>query len=187
MTQPTPGGRRRIDRVLSDDFLEGLEERPLAEVRSLRGEAEQEEADLSYARRLLQGRADLVKAELARRSHPTEHAQNDAQLVAQLAGILSEGEQRSDRGLGRFLAVEPSRVDEHRRDVEAIVADAGLSNVEARSEDELRDALRRLGEHEHEISDVRFRVQQVMDRCAAEITRRYREGEARVDDLLPDA
>ncbi|HVV90822.1 MAG TPA: hypothetical protein VHB53_10035, partial [Solirubrobacterales bacterium] len=61
------GGNRRIDRVLSDGYLDGLTELPLAEVRELRNEAEQEEADLSYVRRLLQGRVDIIRAELARR------------------------------------------------------------------------------------------------------------------------
>jgi hypothetical protein len=44
----------------------------LAELRALRRDAQQEEADLSYLRRLLQGRIDILQAELAcRRSSPT--------------------------------------------------------------------------------------------------------------------
>ena len=41
---PMPGGRRRIDRVLADDFLTAIGDIPLAEVRERRHEAEQEEA-----------------------------------------------------------------------------------------------------------------------------------------------
>src|ERR1700743_2053683 len=63
-----PGGRRRIDRVLDPAFTEGIAERPLADVRLLRDEAAQEETDLSYLRRLLHARIDIVKAEQQRRA-----------------------------------------------------------------------------------------------------------------------
>src|SRR5690242_19599644 len=42
----------------------------LVELRALRRETQQKEADLSYLRRLLQGRIDILQAELARRSAP---------------------------------------------------------------------------------------------------------------------
>ncbi|NUR04488.1 MAG: aerial mycelium formation protein, partial [Streptomyces sp.] len=40
----------------------------LPELRTLRRDTQREEADLSYVRRLLQGRIDILRAELARRS-----------------------------------------------------------------------------------------------------------------------
>ena len=58
-----PGGRRRIDRVLGAGFSTGLGELGLAEVRARRDDAAQEETDLSYLRRLLHARIDLVRAE----------------------------------------------------------------------------------------------------------------------------
>src|SRR5262249_28460895 len=39
----------------------------LTELRALRRDAQRDEADLSYVRRLLQGRIDILRAELARR------------------------------------------------------------------------------------------------------------------------
>ncbi|GDY75817.1 hypothetical protein SAV31267_053020 [Streptomyces avermitilis] len=39
----------------------------LPELRTLRRDAQRDEADLSYVRRLLQGRIDILRAELARR------------------------------------------------------------------------------------------------------------------------
>jgi hypothetical protein len=180
---PVDGGRRRIDRVLSEDFLERLEQRDIAEVRALRRDAEQEEVDLSYVRRLLQGRMDLIRAELSRRSGG---AGGDEHIVEHLAEILADAG-RSDHGLGRFLSVEPSRVDEHRRAVEQVVADVDVSDVEARSDDELRAALARLEAFEADVSTQRRRVQDVMDRCTSEIGRRYKAGEANVDDLLAES
>jgi hypothetical protein len=178
---PREGGRRRIDRVLSDGFLDSLTEIPLDEVRARRGEAEQEEADLSYVRRLLQGRLDILRAELSRRSDGGDHGS----LVDQLAAILSDGPTSAPHGLGRHVTVEPSRVDEHRRAVEQLVADVGISDVVSLDNDGLREALARIEEYERAVSHNRRRVQEAMDTCTAEIARRYKSGEASVDDLLP--
>jgi hypothetical protein len=182
MTQGTPGptGHRRIDRVLAEDYLAGLSSLPMDEVRSLRKEAEQEETDLSYLRRLLQGRLDILRAELARRSG------DGGSLVDSLPQILAdEGTSASPRGLGRHIAAEPSRADSHRRHVEALVADVDLSNPSAHDESSLQRAVEVLEREEQEVSDKRRAVQVVMDASTAEITRRYRDGDAAVSDLLP--
>lgn len=177
---PLEGGRRRIDRVLGADYLAGIDALPLDDVRARRREAEQEETDLSYIRRLLQGRMDIVRAELRRRQGGSE----DGSLVDQLAAILADGPPGAPHGLGRHVTVEPSRVDEHRRAVEQLVADAGVSDVVHRSDAELADSLARLEDYERAVSRNRRRVQDVMDSCTAEIARRYQSGEASVDDLL---
>jgi hypothetical protein len=176
---PTGGGTRRIDRVLAEDYLTGLREADLGDVRALRQEAEQEEADLSYIRRMIQGRIDIVRAELNRRDGATTGS-----LVDNLASILADEPRASARGLGRHVTVEPGRVDSHRRYVESLVADVDLSDVSARTPDELAHAMRTLSEEEQSISTKRRSVQQVMDACTAEITRRYRDGEADVSALL---
>ena len=179
-TPTTPRqGNRRIDRVLAEDFLDGLQGLPLPEVRALRAEAEQEEVDLSYLRRMIQGRLDILRAELNRRD-----GTGDQDLVKGLAGILADEPRAPARGMGRHTTMEPSRADSHRRYVEALVADVDLSDTSARSTDELAHALRTLSEEEKDLSGKRRQVQQVMDACGAEITRRYRDGEADVDTLL---
>ena len=175
---PPNGGTRRIDRVLAEDYLSGLSSAPLEDVRALRTEAEQEEVDLSYIRRLIQGRLDVVRAELNRREG------GGGGLVENLAEILADEPRSPARGLGRHSAVEPSRVDSHRRYVEKLVADVDMSDVAARTPDQLAHALRVLSEEEQELSGKRRDVQAVMDACSAEITRRYRDGEADVDALL---
>jgi hypothetical protein len=181
LTSDLVAGHRRIDRVLSHGYLEGLGGLPLEEVRELRHEAEQEEADLSYVRRLLQGRVDIIKAELARRRG--EFGESGS-IIDQLPRILAD-ERTPARGLGRHSVVEPSRVDEHRRLVERLVGDSDLSALSGRTADQLEETLRNFGEHERQISEQRRAVQTVMDACASEITRRYREGEADVSALLP--
>jgi hypothetical protein len=175
-----PGGNRRIDRVLAEDFLAGLRTAELSEVRAMRAEAEQEEVDLSYLRRMVQGRIDVVRAELNRR----EGSGGNGSLIDGLAAILADEPRGPARGLGRHSSVQPSRADSHRRYVEALVANVDLSDVSARTSDELAHAMRTLSEEEQKLSAKRRAVQQVMDACSAEITRRYRDGEADVGTLL---
>lgn len=175
-------GDRRIDRVLAEDYLEGLRQASLSEVRALRDEAEQEEVDLSYVRRLIQGRMDIVRAELNRREGPGKST-----LVESLAQVLADEPRGAAHGGGRHSTIEPSRIDSHRRYVEALVADVDLSDTAARSTDELHHAMRVLSDEEQVISAKRRLVQNVMDAGSAEIGRRYRDGEADVSTVLADA
>ena len=178
---PPPQGNRRIDRVMAEGYLDGLRGLPIAEVRQLRTEAEQEEVDLSYLRRMIQGRLDILRAELTRRDSSSNQT-----LVEGLAAILADEPRAPARGLGRHSTIEPSRADNHRRYVEGLVANVDLSDVSARSTDELARAMRTLSEEEQGISTERRAVQGVMDACSTEITRRYREGEADVSTLLAE-
>jgi hypothetical protein len=181
MTQG-PTGNRRIDRVLAEDYLAGLASLPMDEVRALRKEADQEETDLSYLRRLLQGRLDILQAEADRRAGNGP----GGSLLEALPGILAdEGGQGTPHGMGRHVTVEPSRVDSHRRYVEALVADTDLSNPGGHDDAALSRLVDVLEREEAEVSANRRAVQTVMDACTAELTRRYRDGDANVSDLLP--
>lgn len=183
--QDTPAqGTRRIDRVLAEDYLAGLREAPLRDVRTLRDEAEQEEVDLSYIRRVVQGRVDIVRAELHRRDGEAGGA--GGSLVDGLAQVLADEPRPPARGMGRHSNVEPSRVDSHRRAVEALVADVDLTDTAARTSGELNEVMRVMAEQEQLLSGKRRQVQAVMDACSAEITRRYRDGEADVATLLAE-
>lgn len=172
------GGHRRIDRLLGEQHdLAALD---MEALRRLRDDAEQEETDASYLRRLLQGRIDIVAAEQRRRRDGA------GDLIAELPRILADDSGPSaPRGLGRYTAVEPSRADAHRRYVEQLVADVDLSDVSARSDGELARALEAYRDEEQRMSARRRRLQQLMDAASAEITRRYRDGEADPVALLP--
>lgn len=177
-----PGGNRRIDRVLAEGFLDRLTEVPIEELRTMRSEAEQEETDLSYLRRLLQGRMDIMRAELDRRSG----GENAKSLIDLLPGILAdEGAGSGPRGMGRHATTEPSRADMHRRHVEALVADVDLSNPAGHDDASLARVLEVLEREEATVSTNRKSVQHVMDQCTAEIARRYKDGESSIEDLLP--
>ncbi|BFO22693.1 hypothetical protein SHKM778_90810 [Streptomyces sp. KM77-8] len=61
-TQRTDSPVLPEDRAVHDLFVLGL-----TELREVRRDAQRDETDLSYVRRLLQGRIDILRAELARR------------------------------------------------------------------------------------------------------------------------
>lgn len=181
MIEVRPGGRRRIDRVLAADYAEGLTRLPLPEVRSRRDEVAQEETDLSYLRRMLHARIDIVRAEQRRRREGTTTA-----VVDELAKILADNAVGPAKGSGRFQTVEPSRAEAHRRHVEALVSDVDLSDVSARTAEQLDAALAAYVAEEASVSQRRREVQRVMDAFNAEIGSRYARGTASVDDLLAE-
>jgi hypothetical protein len=184
-TQPYEGGRRPIDRILAPGFADALGELSFADLRERRRLVEQEEVDLSYARRLLQGRLDLLRAEQESRARGTAEAgvRSDQELADDLASALADGP-RDDHGLGRHINVDPSRVGEHRRRAEQAVADVAASDPSGQDDDALVEAISRLADLEHEVSESRHQVQRVMDTLTAELGRRYASGEAKVEDVL---
>lgn len=172
------GGNRRIDKVLAEDYLANLSDLPMSDVRALRDEAGQEETDLSYLRRLLQGRIDIVGAEMTRRS-----GAEDRRLVEELPRILAEQSRTPARGLGRHQAVEPSNAGSTRR-LEEQIASIDVTDVGERDETSLQSLLDELQQTEARISERRRAVQDVFDAASAEITGRYRSGRADVAELL---
>ncbi|MET9346639.1 RsiG family protein [Streptomyces termitum] len=163
-TEPEPAGHR----------LGGLR---LAELRSLRRDAQSDEADLSYVRRMLQGRIDILRAELARRSDP------EAPVLDRLSEILADGPSRH-RSSARHVTLSTPRAEEYRRLAAEVLSEVELSDLSARTDDELHTAMGRLAGYEQEVSRRRQQLQRTADDCGTEIARRYREGEAQIDDLL---
>lgn len=153
----------------------------LPQLRELRRQVQQEEADLSYVRRLLQGRIDILRAELARRGGA------DAPLIDRLAEILADAPPPGGNTTrsARHVTLRTPRSEEYRRLAEEMLSEVELSDLTARTDDELHAAMSRLGQYEHQISRRRRTLQETANGCGSEIARRYREGEAHPDDLLP--
>ncbi|MER5637412.1 ABC transporter substrate-binding protein [Kitasatospora sp. NPDC002227] len=163
----------------------------LEELRLLRRDALEQEADLSYLRRLLQGRTDILRAELDRRqgggpvpaAAPDPAEGDPGELLDRLPAILADAP-ASVRRPARHLTLGPPRGEGYQREADALMGDVQLADLAAHPTEELLAAVERLAVHEREVSGRRQRLQRTADDCGAEITRRYREGEARVDDLL---
>ncbi len=166
------GGKRRIDRILRSDYTADLAALALEEVRRRRDECMAEREYLSLLRRLLQGRAEILRAELEARRGSGERAP----LVERLVGILAPDEPRGPvRGEAvRVTLPEPEMLRARRR-VERLVADAGLSDPSALDDGELERAVEVLLAEEREVSGTRARVLAILDRLQDELKRRYKE------------
>jgi hypothetical protein len=160
----------------------GLTRLSLPELRTLRRDAQRDEADLSYVRRLLQGRIDILRAELARRG-PASVAEHGHEVLDRLPEILTDAPARS-RSSARHVTLGTPHSEEYRRLAADMLAEVELSDLKARTDLELNTAMGRLVRYEQQVSRRRHRLQHTADDCSAEIARRYREGEAQVDDLL---
>ncbi|WP_244178589.1 ABC transporter substrate-binding protein [Streptomyces rubellomurinus] len=167
-----------------------LERLGLDQLRILRRETLEQEADLSYLRRLLHGRMDILRAELDRRpgGGPARAAaavgeQPPGDLLGRLAAILTDAPSTVRRS-ARHVTLGPPRTRESRLEADELMGDVQLADLAAHPAEELLAALERLRAHEREVSGRRQRLLRTADGCNAEITRRYRDGEARVDDLL---
>lgn len=166
-------GKRRIDRVLSPGFVEGLGELALAELRARRDDCLAEREYLSLLRRLVQGRAEILAAELAARREADRASEP---LSERLARILAPEEPRgASRGEAVRVAVPEPEMLAARRRVERLVADAGLSDPTALSDEELERAVATLEAEEREVSRQRAAVIAVLDTLQEELKRRYRE------------
>ncbi|MFD0380634.1 AmfC protein [Streptomyces sp. NPDC127112] len=149
----------------------------LPELRALRRDAQRDEADLSYVRRLLQGRIDILRAELARRTD------TEAPVVDRLSEILADAPSRRSAS-ARHVTLGTPQSEEFRLLAAEMLSDVELSDLDARTDAELHEAMARLVRFEQQVSRRRQQLQRTADDSSAEITRRYREGEAQVDDLL---
>lgn len=173
-----PAQRTEEPRLPTDPTEHDLSVLSLPELRTLRRDAQRDEADLSYVRRLLQGRIDILRAELARRSPAGEGS-----VVERLSEILTDAPARH-RSSARHVTLGTPHSEEYRLLAAEMLAEVELSDLEARTDLELHTAMGRLVRYEQQVSGRRQRLQGTADECSAEMARRYREGEAQVDDLL---
>jgi hypothetical protein len=159
-----------------------LRDLSLDELRSRRRKAEKEELDLSYVRRLIHGRIDIIKAELARRSG------NGADLIENLKTILADAPSGGKKQQGRHLGFEDAQiVNPVAQRAQIALTNAATLDLPGLSDDQLKDALAELKTHEREVSEARHGLHKRIDSMGSELTRRYREGSAQVDDLLASA
>ena len=159
-----------------------LTELSLEDLRVARRRAEKDEQDLSYVRRLLHGRIDIIKAEVRRREGSGD------ELIASLPSILADTPSGGKQPQGRHISIDDADLN-HPVAQEAHNALGSLSttNLSAVSDEELELAMESLTAHERSVSEARTLLHKKIDGMGSELTRRYREGSAQVDDLLAAA
>jgi len=167
--------QEELDEVLAAAFVDHVADVPTAELRSRRQRAEDVENRVSYARRLLQGRIDLVRAEALRRERD---GALDAVLDT-LSQVLADG-QTVPRTM---VDLRPPR-DLAPPDLDDDPLEHQVVDLRSASAERLRELAESLAEREGELSVARRRLFDVIDTLQAELVERYRSGGATVDELL---
>ena len=170
--------RRRIDIVLEPEYLEGLPELDLDEVRRRRDTATDVEAQISYYRRLLHGRMDLLDFEQRRRRGEEERT-----ILEALPDILAKGMVLgTEPALKHIETMPPLPSVTGRRLIDKIMDDGVLANLPELTDEEVSEAIERLREVETQLSGQRRQLHQVIDTLQDEMVSRYRsqQGEAQV-------
>lgn len=176
----TDRNRRRIDQVLGPDFTERVSDLPLEELRRRRDLAEEVERELSFYRRLIHGRMDLIAFELRRR-----RGEESKTLLEALPEILAEGLGGGvEPGRLRHLTVELDLPEvTGRRDIDKVLDDGATTRITTMSEEELISFQDALAAAEKPVSEQRGHLHEVIDRLQGEIIDRYRRGLAGTDTL----
>ena len=170
--------RRKTDQVFKDSYLEGLADRTIDELKSMRDECAEAENEISFERRLCQARLDILSAEL-------DHREGKAgDVISRLPEILAQ------EGGGNAMLPDrapdmtaPEGADKPRRRVEEIVGEQTLLRLPDLDVEEIRTIIDKLGEHERNLSRNRRHLHEILDRIQAEMVGRYTKGEANPDAI----
>jgi hypothetical protein len=162
---------RRIDKIRDPAFVVGLDALSLEDIRARRDDCLAEREQLSLLRRMLQGRAEILKAEVERR------AGGDAgPIVDRLSEILADDDKAVT---SRGEAVRVSLPDEEmllaRRKTERLASDVALSDPGALTDEELAAAIDALVAEEEGVSEARREVFTALDLVQDELKRRYKD------------
>jgi hypothetical protein len=173
-----------LQRLFASDYLDGVETRSLNDVRAMRAECQEAETVVSYLRRVVQGRLDVVHSFLDH--HNTGQSVGDLDAVVEdLSSIIGSGPARP-QGNGRLpsqMSPDMERVD-LTREIDDVLNAEGIGKLPTMSEDDLRVLGAKLTIIEQRISDQRKTLHERIDTLQAEIVSRYKTGEATVDGLL---
>ncbi len=174
-----------LSRVTVPDYLTDLAARPMDEVRTMRAECQHLESGTSYVRRMAQGRLDIVGGELARRRNGGEMG-DLSELIGRLPDLLTDQGPKSGGNPRPPQGMEPASglTTELEDELETILPAASMSSVVDMNEADLAALVERLEGFEHRVSNHRKSLFGTIDTLQAEITRRYKSGEATVDALL---
>lgn len=145
---------------------EDLSELSTDDLRRRLAQRRAEEDRVSYERRVLQGRMDILRDELERRGR-SEHGD----LIDRLTQIIA-GAPSGSRGARARMpnSVEPSGPSDEAADALARLPDLSV--------EEIRDLAERFEAEERRVSERRREMFAVIDALEAELVRRYKDGSA---------
>ena len=179
--------KKLYQHLVAPGFGEGLDTRSADELRSMRAECEQAEAAISFSRRALHGRLDIVHAELRRRAEGGPNPLLD-DLVAQLPRILAETQPVG--ASPRLLpTLEPSSGQDELQEqmmefIDDVVGPNALTHLPQLDGHALGRCVAELSRLEAELSVARRQLHQQIDVLQGELSSRYGRGELSVEALL---
>jgi hypothetical protein len=173
------------DRVVQPDYLGDLWSLPMDDIRSKRAECGQLEAQLSYARRLVQGRLDIVQAERMRRAAglpPSDLAELVAAIPETLSPQVLSRSSASPRNTGHRSQAVPDHDDPAlEAELDAVFDGSQLASLPAASDAHVSAVAEKLADLERDVSQRRRAALDAFDTLSAEMVRRFRTGEATID------
>ncbi|MCA1840024.1 MAG: aerial mycelium formation protein [Actinobacteria bacterium] len=173
--------QRRDDRIFDAGYVKDLGALPIDDLRSRRAECAEAEAELSYCRRLIQGKLDILRHEIERRAQGGDA--DLAALISNLPEILAD--EGAPTALQRHMTVVmPKNFEKQRRQVDRLASDSTLGMIHSLSSGEVTVMVERLKDAESTVSEDRRKVQAVIDHLNAELVHRYKEGTEDFSALL---
>jgi hypothetical protein len=170
-------GSGRATSVLDPAFIRGLAALSTEEVRRRRDESLAEREFLSYLRRLLQVRQDILTAERARRRAGGE----PEPLVQRLTSVLAQGgKAEATRGEAIRTVLSDSDLEQAQRQAEELLPKVNIEAPDSLGEEELDQAVQSLAQAERAVSARRSAVLRVHDRLQEELKQRYRDNPAEI-------
>lgn len=172
-----------VDAVLAAGREDDLTAASLPEIRSMRDECRRVEDKVSYLRRLVQGRLDIISSELRRRAEGGTPGDLPS-LVEQLPEILSDRVRGPGAGRLPSSTLPPEDDEDLVAELDAIVPPGTLDSLPALSDEDAKALADDFGDLERRVSERRRELFARIDALQAELARRYKSGEATVGVVL---
>lgn len=171
-----------LDRLLGPEYLAGVEDRSLEDLRVMRAECQEAETAVSYLRRMVQGRLDIVHAYIDAEANGGVGSLDS--IVDRLPAIISAGPQRPS-GPGRLPSqMSPDMDGDFAIELDSVLGSEGIAKLPTMSREDLLELAGRLSTIEGRTSNQRRALHERIDKVQAEIVSRYKTGEASVEGLL---
>ncbi len=172
-----------LSRLLAPTYLDNVDGMSVDDIRRMRAECQEAEASLSYLRRLIQGRTDIVHAYLERPEG--SDAPDLSSVVDNLAGILAGPGRPSGPGHNPVLHTPDTEdMAELTTELDAVLGIDEIGRLGELDDEALRSLADRLNELETRVSAERHGLHQRIDTLQAELVERHKTGRASVDGLL---
>lgn len=164
--------RRRIDVLIDPAFVDGLDGRSLDELGAMRDEVDHFENELSFYRRVLHGRLDVLRFEVGRR-----RGDDSRSIIEALPELLAAGATGPVSGdgnaLDRLHADFAPELPEVERRFARVMDDDILTRLPDLGDDELALSIEELTALEEQISGQRAALHGVHDAIVREIAERH--------------